>query len=122
MGGGVVAAIFSVILGSTQDPGSRAGPFVALGPDFRQDDGWGAGTVILALASVTVSGTSRSAARQRQRIWLLFCSTARPARPPAAAPSSEPTMRERPPSMTLPRMPPPAAPMISPVVPSLRLQ
>ncbi len=68
MGGGVVAAIFSVILGSTQDPRSRAVRFMALGPDFRQDDGRGAGTVILTLASGTVSRTSRNPARQRQRI------------------------------------------------------
>jgi hypothetical protein len=30
--------LYFVILGSTQDPEPRRVPFVALGPDFRQDD------------------------------------------------------------------------------------
>ncbi len=51
----------------SQDPGSQAPPFVALGPDFRQDDGRGSiarighrglATVIaaLALAACTTAG------------------------------------------------------------------
>ncbi|KQM73821.1 hypothetical protein ASE72_04370 [Sphingomonas sp. Leaf20] len=44
----MLAPLF-VILGLTQDPGLGAVSFLALDPDFRQDDGGGAGGFALGL-------------------------------------------------------------------------